>query len=282
VYIRSSDFVVTNKTYLYDTPYEPFYTDHLEETDATKYEQTTRVYWKTNVTAGDGDVFSAQAEYTEMPPLLDVDNPAYRNSPDWSAGLRTSQYITLSDVCNYNQKMLDPYDDADDIKTVHDAAGRKTRRQENDIWEATEPTVWLEKGAVVEMEDIGADSMRWTLETTLKNAVPWKGAREGGVCKDSTPFEFSDFAPFVSMNNDEGSSNIVPWNITLSVRLSFEGALIKENSTTLDGEEGGKLLFGAGYEQFLEQETEDEEDGGTSLQIAAWYAILCVLVHLLI
>lgn len=219
-----------------------------------------------------------------MPPLLDVDNPAYRNRPDWRAGLRSSQYITLSDVCNYNQRLLDDWYDGDDVEAIHDASGREMRRQENDIWEATEPTVWLEKGATVEMEDIGAQKMRWTLQATLDKAVPWKGARKGGVCSDTTPFEFSDFVPYTSRNNDGDSSveATVPWNITLDVSLSFEGLLIKVNSTTLDGEEDGKFLFGAGYEQFMEQEDGDNENNAASFRFAIWGYFLCAIAHFLV
>lgn len=282
VYIRSSDFVIVNQTVIWDSPFDPFRTDYLAEADATRMEQTTRVYWETNVTSEDGKVFSAQAEYSQTPPFLDPDDDAYRNMASWDAGLYTSQFVTLSDVCAYNQVMLDKLSYDNKIETVHDAAGNRRRRQVDDVWEAVEPTVWLPTGSTVEMEGIGADSMRWTLESTLSNVIPWKSNREGGSCTrlKSTPFEFSDFAPYESLNNEEPYA--VPWNISLNLIMSFEGSIISENSTTLDGERGGKLMFGENYDRFIEKPEESKDNAAMPVRRPTWIflvaAILCFVI----
>lgn len=277
VYIRSSDFVVSNQTLIWDSPYRPYRTDYLAEADATLKEETTRVYWSTNITSSDDNVFSARAEYVETPPLLDPDT--YRNKASWSAGLYSSQYITLKDICAYNQELLDdPYDE--DIEAVQREAAGQQRRQETRTWEGTNPTYWLPLGAVLEMDNIGAGSMSWEMNATLDKAIPWKGMREAGLCtafnRDS--FEMSDFFPWQSRNNE--ASHVVPWNTSLSISLQFEGDIVSENSTSLEGQTNGKLAFGEDYKRFIKQEEEEQEDSATSSRVGPcswiWIALVCL------
>ncbi|KAM0281206.1 hypothetical protein ACHAQH_003637 [Verticillium albo-atrum] len=260
VYIRSSDFVISNYTREYDTPFSPYWTDRYDDSDATNLDQTTRVYWPTNITAQDDGTFSARAEYAQSPPVIDSkEYVGYFPNP----GKHTSQYVTVKSVCDLNQKYID---DEDDIDSVRESYGAKTRRQRYDdfdedgerIWYASIPTFWLDKGATVEMAGIGADEMTLTLNNSLKEAIPWIGDRDGGCYPDeSDPFELSNFHP--SQSSTYEGAGLRLWNVTLRISLSFEGSIVRENSTTINGEGNGKLLFDAGY-RLAEAAQEDEDD----------------------
>ncbi|KAM0327510.1 hypothetical protein ACHAQA_005798 [Verticillium albo-atrum] len=265
VYIRSSDFVITNYTQEYDTVFSPYRTNRYRESDATKLRQTTRVYWPTNVTSEGNNVFSAHAEYAEAPPILSKD--------DYTGfyprlGKHTSQYVTLRSVCRLNQKGIE---DEDDIESVRGTGGISDRRQIEDkfdengerIWYSSNPTFWLDKGMAVEMAGIGADQMTLTLNNTLKESTAWIGQRDGGCSPDeSEPFEFSEFYPAQSSNHE--GSGLRPWNVTVSLSMSFEGSIVRENSTTIDGSEAGKLLFGAGYRLAETAQEEEKEESAAS------------------
>ena len=280
VYIRSSDFVLSNRTTLFSTDYD---VDRLEDMDATEMNRETRVYWKTEVTSNEDkneNTFSARAEYVEPPPMIDLEDDAYRNMPSWLPGKRTSGYVTLSDICAYDQYKVDDYDHEEEIEDIRVAStgGNSRRRQhqrrEEQSLTGSSPTLWLEKGVEVEMEDIGAQEMTWSFNTTMTKTIPWIGTREGG-CRtngvENEGFEWGDFYPLQSYNNrEDGPGYIVPWNITVKFSLSFSGSLVSENSTSIQGEKDGKLIFERDYTEFTEEAANEQEDAGT--QLSAFWA----------
>jgi hypothetical protein len=275
--------VVSNRTTLYGADY---LVDRLEDIDATDLDDATRVYWTTNVTAGENDskVFSARAEYTEHPPIIDPDNKAYRSM--YHPGRRTSSYVTLSDVCTFSQKRVGEDHDGyeEDVEQLRvgpsplevdtrslGSRGSSPTKREYQALAAGTPTLWLEKGVSVEMENIGGPSMSWSLQsTTMTRAIPWYGMREPGcrqMGSEITGFELSDFYPLQSTADEEENEErgFRPWNITVEFSLSFRGDLVRENSTTLDGYEDGKLVFGRDYTEFTTEESDEQEDGAMGL-----------------
>ncbi|EEY23461.1 conserved hypothetical protein [Verticillium alfalfae VaMs.102] len=281
VYIRSSDFVISNYTREYNTVFSPYWTNRYDDSDATDLEETTRVYWPTNITAEDDGTFSAQAEYAQAPPII--------NSKDYIGsfprpGKHTSQYVTVKSVCSMNQRY---YEDEEDIDTVRGSDGAKRRRQDDDgfdengerIWYSSNPTFWLDKGATMEMAGIGADQMTLTLNNSLDKAIPWMGEREGGCSPDERePFELSNFNPMQSAAYE--GQGLRPWNVTLRISLSFEGSIVRENSTTVNGVEGGKLLFNAGYklDEAIEEEEEEDNKSIAAQAMFKGYAVLIVVM----
>jgi len=276
VYIRSSDFVVSNRSTLYTTDY---LVDRLEDIDATDLDDETRIYWATNITSDDGKIFSASAEYVETPPTIDLDQEPYESMVLYRPGKRTSGYVTLSDVCRFGQSIVDSDDDEAAVEELR-GASKKRRSLRTREYHASRsladgtPTLWLEKGVRAEMENIGASSMTWSLNATMTRAIPWVGMRSAGCHTfsfENDAFEMSSFYPLQSDRyKEEGLNHIIPWNISVDFSLTFRGSLVRENSTTLEGERNGKLLFGRDYREFTEQAT-DQEDHAIGLR-SKWVA----------
>merc|ERR1712000_352347 len=108
----------------------------------------------------------------------------------------------------------------------------------------------------------------------MTRAIPWVGMRSAGChtfCFENDAFEMSSFYPLQSDRyKEEGLNHIIPWNISVDFSLTFRGSLVRENSTTLEGERNGKLLFGRDYREFTEQAT-DQEDHAIGLR-SKWVA----------
>ncbi|KAM5354888.1 hypothetical protein ACJ41O_001534 [Fusarium nematophilum] len=236
VQIRSSDFVLSKTSYGGSYAYQ--HSDALyRNSDATNTHQNTTVYWPTNITDWDTDSFSARAVYRRKPPL------AYGESYYGRIDVRTSQYVTLSDVCAYNQTT--------NLDSV--AIPPSEFPKDNDYRNTTTPTVWLELGASAEMENVGANSMTFSLNDSLQ-LVSGYFSEGHALCAEGdnsttdraerhTVFEHGYFW---DASNTEYLG--VPWNLTVSISLSFEGDLVSENSTKITGRENGDVVFEATYE----------------------------------
>ena len=280
VYIRSSDFVLTNYTPAWDSPFRPFRTYKYEDMDATQLDETTRVYWRTNVSSEADGTFSAHAEYTEMPPRI---NPDDYIGPRWSPGQSTSQYVTLSDVCHYKQKLIDESLSLRDTQNhERSLTGSPKSRADTRIWYASPRTLWLSRGATAELSGIGHDSMTIKINNTLKETPVWKGKREQGCSSNSNdPFELSEF--HLSQSEDHKGPVPRPWNITVSVSISFEGSLVQENSTSISGLSNGKLQFAETYQITPTSEEEDDKSQSVALQAShlMWVAS-CVVASVFV
>ena len=260
VYIRSSDFVAANETvsdYAAKWPARNLWRD----ADATQMNQVTRVYWPTNVTSESDGIYSSSARYAHAPLVIDKDD--YR-LPLRTFGKHTSQYVTLSDVCVWNQVSQGVIGDPQGLPRSKITVGKTNHA-------TTTPTIWLNTGATAEMEGIGSTAVRMTVNNTLERTVPLSGMREAG-CREIGEFELSEFGRIYSIDDEDDPPK--PWNLTLNVVLSFQGEIVRENSTSIDGMEGGKLLFGASYVKPNERDDEDdEEDAGGALHMT-WSSLI--------
>lgn len=245
VHIRSSDFVMTGNES--QSPWH-IWPNYLSS-DATDTHQGTRVYWHTNVTSTGNNTFSARAQYAESPPTT---RQSKGFEGDW--GRYSSQYVTLSDVCVWNQRFADSFS----------TQGLPRSQIPNDKvnYATSIPTLWLTEGVTAEMRDIGADIMTFTLNNSFTAAVPLIGERKAQCDSDASTqlFEFEDFDA-VHSSNDRGS--VKPWNLTLDVSITFRGSLVAENSTRITGFDGGVPVFEASYEPPADPRAKnDEENAG--------------------
>ncbi|KAM6514302.1 hypothetical protein FALCPG4_015452 [Fusarium falciforme] len=243
IYLRSSDFPIKAPT-AEQSYYYP--------SDATKIYRDTTVYWPTNVTQTGDKTFSARAVYNKEPILTQRSTPAFYEDPPKSLltpekgidgsgnGPRTSQYITLSDVCVRSQTMLGLGE-----------APKSLIPSGNNYRLVTTPTLWLETGAEATMEGIGADTLTFKLDSSVTRRIGYVSSqtarcREGG----NSVFERSDFQMLRSVNDPHsrpGELDFDPWNLTVSFQISFEGTLETENGAEITGVENGVPVFNVGY-----------------------------------
>lgn len=266
VYIRSSDFA-TNETMGDYSEAWPIFNPY-RHSDATQLNRGTRVYWQTNVTSEGGGIYASSAEYSQAPPVIDRDD--FELPPSRFLGRHSSQYVTLSDVCVWNQVTEDSHGNTDTL-----------RRSEISVVEhgigTTSPTLWLTTGAAAAISGIGSYSAKMSLNNSLEKTVPLSGGRIGG-CGETDHFELSHFGPIYSEDEEE-SAFPRPWNLTLNIALSFEGSIIEENSTGIDGMDDGKLLFASGYDSGKWWYPDDgDDDAGSRMLPMAWTSLIIGLL----
>lgn len=224
VHIRSSDFVLSNTAYGGGWRYRG-YQSRYWESDSTDNQWFTNVYWPTNITKwGDGE-FSARAEYTR--------NSSKGSFSSYPEGVTSSNYVTLSNVCAHNQ-------------AIYGSENPKSKIPKgNDYANTTTPTVWLQLGAKAEINNVGAESMSFTLNNTLGRAVPYISGRQAQCTNDEAgsylPFELSRFSP-LEPNNDYQETQMA-----VKISLEFKGDIVSENSTKITGREDGDVVFQDGY-----------------------------------
>lgn len=233
IHIRSSDFVVTDQSLA--TQYFGQY-DYLAS-DETNQHQVTRTYWDTNITSLDGSSFNADATYTAAPPNISPLS-SYNGERSYP---KTSQYITLSDICYEGYDFFLSY-----------AAVPKSKIPKDNLYDYTTlVTSFLSSGATARLEDIGADTARFTLNgSSAPNDLAFVPEDPDKGCTYQTTF-VTRFVNGLSLMQDEASAGTSErfWNLSVTVGLSFEGSLVRENSTSVNGTRDGKPTFARGYER---------------------------------
>jgi hypothetical protein len=246
VHVRSSDFVVTDES----LKAQFFGQYQYYDSDETRRHQQTRVYWNTNVTTSDDKTWSASATYVNAPPELGLESRAFGNPPD-GASPRSSQYVTLSDVCYYDYEL---WDANGLVASSYIPAGG------NFLWTTT-PTLFLPIGTTASISNIGGDTLSFSLNTTFTNSVSFVSASES-TCAfgPSTPrTAFMNSFDLLHWKKNHATTNPYIWNTSATVGLNFEGAIVKENSTVINGTQNGVPVFGENYER-----SKDNGTGGSS------------------
>jgi hypothetical protein len=237
VHVRSSDFVVTD-----DSLASQFFGQYqYYDSDETGFHQQTRVYWDTNVTTSDQNTWSASATYVNAPPELGLENRAFGNPPA-GAKPRSSQYVTLSDVCYYDYEVWDS--EVSLVASSYIPAGG------NYLWTTT-PTLFLPLGSSASITNIGGDSLSFQLNSTLANSVSFVSVSES-TCAfgPSTPrIPFKNTFDLLHWRQAQAATSQYIWNVSATVGLSFEGVIVKENSTVINGTQNGAPTFGEVYER---------------------------------
>jgi len=243
LHIRSSDFVVT------DTSLEAEFFGQYQyyASDETRLHRQTRVYWNTNITASsDSKSYTASATYVSSPPEISLDQRSFASPPPGTKP-RTSQYITLSDVCYYDQELWNSHGS---LPVSYIPPGN------NYLWSTT-PTLFLSQDATASISSIGGDTLSFTLNDTLSSSVAFVSEQQSNCLGSPT----SPRVPFTSSFNllhwrKHGDyTGQYLWNISANVGVSFQGRLVGQNSTTITGTKDGVPLFKEGYERRTKENT---------------------------
>jgi hypothetical protein len=155
---------------------------------------------------------------------------------------RSSQYITLGDVCYFDQeawgsKVLPPMSK---IPTG------------NTAYSATTPTLFLAPGVRMSIQNIGGDILTMDLNTTIQQAIGFVSSVQSS-CTPDTSRTFGSFFwqnfNILHYRKDSSFSKSWLWNMTADVKLSFEGSLVKVNSTNISGFQNIAPLFAEQYQR---------------------------------
>jgi hypothetical protein len=237
VHIRSSDFVVT------DTSLEAQFFGQYQyfDSDETRAHQQTRVYWDTNVTTSDSKTYTASATYVNAPPEIGLQSLAFGSPPD-GAKPRSSQYVTLSDVCYYDYELW--------MSSHGFVQSSYIPKGNNNLW-ATTPTLFLSTGSTAQISNIGSDTLTFSLNSTLSNTIAFASNSES-TCAFSASSPRTAFMRSFNLlhwRESEETTKQYLWNISATVGLSFQGTIVAENSTKINGSSGGVPTFAENYER---------------------------------
>lgn len=253
VHIRSSDFVVTDgslKSSIFGQ-YQYF------ASDATRMHRETRVYWDTAVTATGGDTYSATASYVAQPSEVGLNDLSY-GLLDEGTGPRSSQYVTLSDVCYYGQEMYA----ASDVSVPRS----KIPKDNQYLWD-TRPAVMLPLGAEASITEIGAKSMSLTMNTTVSSQLAFVNPDEATCSAPTYGWLSYENTMYALQWSKARWSHSNLWNISASIDISFKGDMVTENSTTIKGLEDGQLVFAETYERTYDNTTGSSGNGASALDL---------------
>lgn len=251
IHIRSSDFVVT------DNSLEASYFGQYDyyASDETGRHQVTKTYWDTDVTDMRDSTFSADATYRAAPP--DV-SPVASISEEENFP-KSSQYITLSDVCRYGYEFY----------LASGAVSQSQIPEGNNYFWTTLATVFLQTGASARLEDIGSPTARFSLNgTSGQNDLVFTPTNPDVSCEwvNTVMTKFTNQLSLME-EMDKGGTLEHMWNMTVTMGLSFEGDLVRENSTTINGTSGGTPTFAKGFETSSTSTT-----AGSSTPASSWAA----------
>lgn len=277
IHLRSSDFVVKDESrkglrgqYRY------------LETDATATYRQTSVYWRTNITEHSEDdlSFSARTTYDRQPLLtqesgqLPAADMTFWDPEKDHQDTRTSQYVTLSDVCDSLHQTVDGGPSAP-RSLISEGGGHQLLR------DVTTPTIWIPLGTVAEMSGIGSETAKFELKQEEWERLKPYVSGQSANCRDDfdqDKFEYSEFSHMYRFGQPDSI-----WNLTLStLSLSFEGRLVQENSTEISSfGDDGVPVFGAEYKRAPKEDVEipsesGDEEGGAMRVLTAHP----LLVHL--
>jgi hypothetical protein len=268
IHLRSSDYVVT------DNSTEAYYFGQYEyyASDETGIHRETHTYWDTTVSPGSDDTYSVVAEYVSTPSEIPLGHNSYATLPK-GAGPRSSQYITLSDVCYYDQEGWQT--------STHLTPPSYIPKGNDYIWTTT-PTVFLGLGAKANMSGIGANSMQFVMRSTIANALAFVSPVQASCDDEMYTYNTRFSSNFDAMHWTEASEyspgNL--WNMTVDVQIVFQGDMVSENSTKIMGFENGTPIF----EEQIERNWHDNwnsvsSDGrmwGAQRKIVMGFAMACV------
>ena len=208
IHIRSSDFA----------------SDHWSTGDiSSSWPEETHTYWTTNVSNGASDnTWSATATYTAQPQEESFTAASFPN-PHFV--VRSSNYITLTDVCAYDQELY--YSDGTSPDMSPLPLGN------NRIFN-TVPTLFFDLGASASLQDIGSSKLKYTLSGSVQRQVVSTGQNVYACPADTGSMAYyRTLQPLQWQEADASTDQEDMWNVSASVTLDFEGVLVKENSTEI-------------------------------------------------
>lgn len=213
-HLRSSDFVATNHS-------------EWKTTDVTsKFPHQPHTYWTTSLSSTGPSTWSANATYTSQPAL---ERGSSAHNPDYSS-VRSSNYITLYDVCSYGETVY--YSDDGFPPSSPWPLGN------TDTWTST-PTIFFDLGAQISITGIGSPNLTLNLTNTAVNRQVVSVSSESGSCSSyggsstTPPYYFKGLESYQWRDAYATNEKRHMWNVSAVVELGFEGTLVVVNSTRI-------------------------------------------------
>jgi len=236
VHLRSADFVVTSNQYNNIVGQDAY-----KSSDATGRFSDTSVYWNTTVTSssgsGSGPVYAAIANYIAQPP----EDKLYLGQsygPPVGGRPRSSQFVTLSDVC-YLRHI--GWHGSVSIPPSYIPSGNRN------LWTTT-PTLFLEPGASATVDGIGSNTLQFNLNYGFPKRLPFVG-QDLSRCQYNDGNRFKDTFMLLADADSSQSGGEAFWILRGTVELRFEGTLVADKSTIINGSRNGVPTFNASYQR---------------------------------
>ena len=189
---------------------------------SSSWPEETHTYWDTNVVSNGPSDWTANATYTAQPQeetsdAVSVSNPHFI--------VRSSNYITLADVCAFNQELY--FSDGTSPET-------SPIPPDSDDISNTIPTIFFDLGAQASLQNIGGASLQFTLQASVHRQVVGTGHSLSdcpGASGASPYYQTLEALQWREAAKVMDKENL--WNLSASVTLNFDGALVTENSTDI-------------------------------------------------
>ena len=220
LHLRSADWVLGD---VFRTSYHSI--------DETGEYTSTRTYWSTKVSANGSSRWDAEAELTTLPP---DNNRATRSG----LGIRDSNYVSLEDVCYANQE-------------GYSSKGTPQSSPWGNYTSSTAtPAIFLQQGAKAKIQGIGGDEASFSLTAQINNQLAFYTS--GWSCGSKTMYAGGWPESLQAMKDDSTYRSSGPltnmWNLTASLSISFNGQIVKENSTAINSTGTPIPRWAEGYE----------------------------------
>ncbi|KAL9613345.1 MAG: hypothetical protein Q9167_002106 [Letrouitia subvulpina] len=193
---------------------------------SSSYPDETHTYWSINLSTGGSSRWTANATYRAQP---QPDDKTYGD-----AVVRSSNYVTLSDVCSYDME-------------YHYSEGLPPSSPfpKDNLDQTTIPTIFFDLGARASMEGIGSDTLTFNMSGSVRRQVVSVGKSDG--CGSSLSIYASAFYTSLAslrMHDTYGQDNL--YNLSASVNVGFEGRIVQENSTAVKADGDGSPVWEIG------------------------------------
>ncbi|KAI9778240.1 MAG: hypothetical protein M1835_004974 [Candelina submexicana] len=207
VHIRSADFA-------------PGYGFSAGDEDSS-YPSQTHTYWDTKIRLSAGaKTWDADAEYVAQP----NEETAFVGATSSALKYRSSNYVTLTDICDYGQQF---------VLGASRGFPPTSPIPENVNRQNTFPTFFLNLGVKATVRGIGNDSLSFEMGSRVERQVV--GVGKTNLCLgSSSPGAFYRTITALQWEKaDRSSTTNNMYNVSATYRLSFEGQIVRENSTNI-------------------------------------------------
>lgn len=189
---------------------------------SSQWPEETHTYWDTKVVSNGPSDWTANATYTAQP---QEESSSAASFPNPHFVVRSSNYITLADVCAYDQELYFTDGKSPEMSPIPP--------NNNDIFN-TIPTIFFDLGAQASLENIGSDSLKFTLKGSVRRQVVSTGQSLYACPSDTGSMAYyRTLQPLQWQEADASTDEENMWNISASVTLNFQGTLVTENSTEI-------------------------------------------------
>lgn len=239
---------------------------------SSSYPDETHTYWSVSLSAAGSSRWTANATYRTQP---QPEDGSYSSSSD--AVVRSSNYVTLSDVCSYDMEYR-----------YSDGFPPSSPFPKDNLDETTIPTIFFDLEARASIEGIGSDTLTFNMSGSVRRQVVSVGKSEGcGSSLSSYPSAFYKSLASLRMHDTYRQDN--SYNLSASVNVGFEGRIVQENSTTVKADGNGSPVWEVGDKVttttagFLPMGTFSgaESKGIKTVIVPSWRIVMVALMSLI-